>query len=171
MHNEKLVHFYSVNNLHSSLLSRLTDLENDEGELSHPFGFKMRSSETVWSSEINETIQQIDALDDQASEGHLKNQENKFTTIGRNLIRLFEEFRLKSDPLRHFKVLKETKSNIENTRNFKRAAPSVTSRNINKHNMWASPLCYGLSPGVKSEKSNQKRVKFSHKPIFDLGVE
>src|SRR5574342_681866 len=132
MHNEKLVHFYSVNNLHSSLLSRLTDLENDEGEVSHPFGLKMRSSETVWSSEIKETVQQIDAPNDQASKGHLKNEENKFTTIEMNLIRFFEEFRLKSYPLRHFKVLKETKSIIEETRNFKRAAPSLTSRNINK---------------------------------------
>jgi len=171
MHDDKLIHFYSVNDLHSPLVSCLTEPEKYEEESVQPFGLKMRSNETGGSSEIIEKVEQLDVLDNQAAKGNLKEKENKMPPIGTNFIRICEKFRSKSEPLLYFKVKKESKSMIEKTRNSIKGVPSFTPKGIKKYNMWTRPLCSGFSLETKSEKSNKKGAKFSHNSIFFLGVE
>ncbi len=171
MQNEKLIQFYSVNELQSSLDPCLTDLGKEPSEPLQLFSLKMRSSETDESSKVIEMEEQLELSEGQQGKEHLKKQEKKFNLIYTRIIRVCEGFRSIGEPTYYFKSVEESKSMIEKTQKANEARSGLVSKDLKHDITCASLLKHEMSFEGTFEKSNESGVKFAYESISNIGVE
>lgn len=170
MRNEKLIQFYAINELQSSLDPCLTDLEKEADESLQLLSLKMRSNETDEFSEIIETVERLEVSDEQERKEHLKKQEKKFNWIDTGIIRVCEGFRSKGEPIHYFKAVKESKSMFEKTQNANEATRGLVSKGLKKDITCVSLLKHELSLETTFKKSNESEAKFAYESITNTGV-
>ncbi|MBI1829167.1 MAG: hypothetical protein HY222_07405 [Thaumarchaeota archaeon] len=171
MQQEKIMHFYTINELQSFLTNDLEDLKKKSNEYSKLIGEKLRVRTDDNSTDLAELKEKLEGPTDPKKKKPVKKKDQKTNWHNLDTISIYDGIGVKGELELYFKALDALKLRIDKVQKAKETIDGLVSRGLKKDLGCVVLMNKDLLFEMVFVKTGEPKAKFSFKAIFNVPTE
>lgn len=171
MQQEKIMHFYTIEELQSFLANDLEELKKESDGYSKIIGEKLRERTDDNATDLAELKEKLEGPADPKKKKPVKKKDQKANWHNLDAVSIYDGIGVKGELELYFKASEELKLRIDKLQKVKESVDGLVSRGLKKDLGCVALLNKDLLFEMAFVKSDKPKTKFSFKAIFNVPTE